>query len=58
MGEKKHKFEEKEEPPHNEINWLIKIDKNKQGQMVWYVGQRLLEDKQFQARGAIMSSFN
>ena len=27
MGEKKHKFKEKEEPPNNGINWLIKMDK-------------------------------
>ena len=58
MGEKKHKFEEKEEPPSNGINWLLKMDKKRQGQMVRYIGQRLLEDKQFQARRTIMSSFN
>ena len=34
MGEKKHKFEEKEEPPSSGLNWLLKVDKKKQGQMV------------------------
>ena len=29
MGEKKHKFEEKEEPPNSEIKWLIKMDKKR-----------------------------
>ena len=58
MGEKKHKFEEKEEPPNNGINWLIKMDMKKQGQMIWYIGWRLLEDKQFQAGRTAMSSFN
>ena len=58
MGEKEHKFEEKEEPPSSGINWLIKMDKKRHGQMIQYIGQRLLEDKQFRAGRTIMSSFN
>ena len=27
MGEKKHKFEEKEEPSSSGINWLLKMDR-------------------------------
>ena len=34
MGVKEHKFEEKEEPPNNRINWLIKMDKKINGQMI------------------------
>ena len=55
-GEKKHQFEGKEGPPSNKINWLIKMGKKRQGQMIWYTGQRLLEDNQFQARRIVMSS--
>ena len=58
MGEKKHKFDEKEEPPSSGINWLIKMDKKRQGQMIRYIGRRLLEDKQFRAGKTIMSSYN
>ena len=29
MGEKKHKFEEKEEPPNNGLNWLLKMDEKR-----------------------------
>ena len=58
MGEKKHKFEEKEEPPNNGINWLLAMDEKRQGQVIRYIGQRLLEDKQFRARRTVMSSFN
>ena len=58
MGEKKHKFEEKEEPPNNGINWLLKMDEKRQGQVIRYIGQTLHEDKQFQAGRTIMSSFN
>ena len=53
MGEKKHKIEGKEEPPSSGINWLIKMDK-RQGQMIRYIGQRLLEDKQFREVRTIM----
>ena len=45
MGEKKHKFEERKEPPNSGINWLLKMDKKRQGQMIRYIGRRLLEDK-------------
>ena len=58
MGEKKHKFEENEEPPDNGINWLLKMDVKRQGQVIRYIGQRLLEDKQFRAGRSVMSSFN
>ena len=58
MGENKRKFKEKEEPPNSGINWLIKMDKKRHGQMIRYIGQRLLEDKQFRAGRAVMSSFN
>ena len=47
MGEKKDKFEEKEEPPNDGIKWLIKLEKERHGQMVRYIGRILLEDKQF-----------
>ena len=47
MGEKKHKFEEKEEPSNSGINRLLKIDKKRQGQVIRCIGWRLLEDKQF-----------
>ena len=58
MGEKKHKFEEKEKPPNIGTNWLIKMDKKRQGQMIRYIGRRLLEDKQFRAGRIVMSYFN
>ena len=58
MGEKKHKFDKKEEPPSSGLNWLIKMDKKRQGQMIQYIGRRLLEDKQFRAGRTVMSSFN
>ena len=56
MGEKKDKFEEKEEPPSSEINWSIKMDKKRQEQMIRHIGPRLLKDKQFRARTTTMSS--
>ena len=58
MGEKKHKFKEKEEPPSSGINWFLKMDKKRQGQVIRYIGLRLLEDKQFRAGRIVMSSFN
>ena len=56
MGEKKHKFEEKEEPPGSGINWLIQMDKKRHGQMIRYIGRRLLEDKQFRVGRTVMYS--
>ena len=47
IGEKKHKFEEKEESPSSGINRLIQMEKKRHGQMIRYIGQRSLEDKQF-----------
>ena len=58
MGEKKHKFEEKEEPPSSGINWLLKMDEKRHGQVIQYIGRRLLEDKQFRVGRTVMSSFN
>ena len=58
MGEKKYKFKEKEEPPNSGINWLLKMDEKRQGQVIQYIGRKLLEDKQFLAGRTIMSSFN
>ena len=58
MGEKKHKFEEKEEPPSSGINWLLKMDEKRQKQLIMYIGQSLLKDKQFRAGRTVMSSFN
>ena len=58
MREKKHKFEEKEEPPNSGINWLLKMDEKRHRQVIRYIGQRLLEGKQFRAGRTIMSSFN
>ena len=58
MGEKEHKFEGKEGPPSSRIKWLIKMDKKRHGQMIRYIGWRLLEDKQIRAGRAVMSSFN
>ena len=48
MGEKEHRFEEEEEPPSSGINWLIKMDKKRHGQMIQYIGRRLLEDNNFE----------
>ena len=58
MGEKKHKFEEKDEPPSSGINWLLNMDVKRQGQVIRYIGRRLLEDKQFRVGRTVMSSFN
>ena len=58
MGENKHKFEEKEGPPSSRINWLIKMDKKRQGQMIRYIGRIFLEDKQFRVGRIVMSSSN
>ena len=58
MGEKKHKSEEQEEPPSSGINWLLKMDEKRQGQVIRYIGQRLLEDKQFREGRTVMSPSN
>ena len=58
MVQKKHKFEEKEEPPSSGINKLLKMDKKRQGLIIRYIGQILLEGKQFRAGRTVMSSFN
>ena len=58
MGEKKHKFKEKEEPPNSEINQLLKMDEKRQGQAIQYIGRRLLEGKQFRVGRTVMSSSN
>ena len=57
-GERKHQFEGKEGPPNNRINRLIKMDMKRQGQMIQYIGWRLLEDNQFREGRTVMSPSN